>query len=53
VLAYTMPLWAIPIGLGLSREVLSSGKRAGVTIGFAGLVLFMNTRSASARWPRQ
>jgi drug/metabolite transporter (DMT)-like permease len=42
VLAYTMPLWAIPIGLGLSREVLSSGKLAGVTIGFAGLVLFMN-----------
>jgi len=42
VLAYTMPLWAIPIGLGLSREVLSSGRLAGVTIGFAGLVLFMN-----------
>src|SRR5216683_6117130 len=42
VLAYTMPLWAIPIGLVLSREVLSSGKLAGVTIGFAGLVLFMN-----------
>ena len=42
VLAYTMPLWAIPIGLGLSREVLSAGKLAGVTIGFAGLVLFMN-----------
>src|ERR1700730_3712643 len=42
VLAYTMPLWAIPIGLGLSRELLSFGKFAGVTIGFVGLVLFMN-----------
>ncbi len=42
VLAYTMPLWAMPIGLGLSREVLPFGKVAGVTIGFAGLVLFMN-----------
>ena len=26
VLAYTMPLWAIPLGLGLSREVLSASK---------------------------
>jgi len=52
VLAYTMPLWAIPIGLGLSREVLSSGKLAGVTIGFAGLVLFMNPALIDWRDPR-
>jgi drug/metabolite transporter (DMT)-like permease len=42
VLAYTMPLWAIPLGLVLSREVLSPSKLAGAGIGFAGLVLFMN-----------
>jgi drug/metabolite transporter (DMT)-like permease len=42
VLAYTMPLWAIPLGLGLSGEVLSPSKLAGATVGFAGLVLFMN-----------
>jgi drug/metabolite transporter (DMT)-like permease len=42
VLAYTMPLWAIPLGLGLSREVLSPSKLAGAAVGFAGLVLFMN-----------
>ena len=52
VLAYTMPLWAIPLGLGLSREVLSSGKLAGVTIGFAGLVLFMNPALIDWRDPR-
>jgi len=52
VLAYTMPLWAIPIGLGLSREVLPSGKLAGVTIGFAGLVLFMNPALIDWRDPR-
>jgi drug/metabolite transporter (DMT)-like permease len=42
VLAYTMPLWAIPLGLGLSRELPSPSKLAGVAVGFAGLVLFMN-----------
>jgi drug/metabolite transporter (DMT)-like permease len=42
VLAYTMPLWAIPLGLVLSQEVLSPSKLAGATVGFAGLVLFMN-----------
>jgi len=42
VLAYTMPLWAIPLGLVLSREVLSPSKLAGAAVGFAGLVVFMN-----------
>ena len=42
VLAYTMPLWAIPLGLGLSREVMSPSKLAGATVGFAGLIVFMN-----------
>jgi drug/metabolite transporter (DMT)-like permease len=42
VLAYTMPLWAIPLGLGLSREVMSPLKLAGATVGFAGLIVFMN-----------
>ena len=42
VLAFTMPLWAIPIGLFLWPEPLGSSQLAGVAIGFAGLVLFMN-----------
>jgi drug/metabolite transporter (DMT)-like permease len=42
VLAYTMPLWAIPLGLVWSREVPSPGKLVGAAIGFAGLIVFMN-----------
>jgi drug/metabolite transporter (DMT)-like permease len=42
VLAYTMPLWAIPIGLFLWREPVSRNQLLGALIGFAGLVLFMN-----------
>jgi drug/metabolite transporter (DMT)-like permease len=42
VLAYTMPLWAIPIGLWLWPETLGRGQLAGAAVGFAGLVLFMN-----------
>ena len=42
VLAYTMPLWAIPIGLFLWREPLGRNQLAGAAVGFAGLVLFMN-----------
>ncbi|HYZ40193.1 MAG TPA: DMT family transporter [Stellaceae bacterium] len=42
VLAYTMPLWAIPIGLFLWPEPLGRNQLAGAAIGFAGLVLFMN-----------
>jgi drug/metabolite transporter (DMT)-like permease len=42
VLAYTMPLWAIPIGLLLWPEPLGRAPLIGAAIGFAGLVLFMN-----------
>jgi drug/metabolite transporter (DMT)-like permease len=42
VLAYTMPLWAIPIGLFLWPEPLGRGPLIGAAIDFAGLVLFMN-----------
>lgn len=42
VLAYTMPLWAIPIGLLLGQERLGSGQLLGAALGFLGLVLFMN-----------
>jgi drug/metabolite transporter (DMT)-like permease len=42
VLAYTMPLWAIPIGLWLWPEALSRRQLAGAAVGFAGLVLFMS-----------
>jgi drug/metabolite transporter (DMT)-like permease len=44
VLAYTMSLWAIPIGLLLWPEPLGRNQFAGVAIGFAGLILFMNPR---------
>ena len=42
VLAYTMPLWAIPIGLFLWPEPLGRHQLTGAAVGFAGLVLFMN-----------
>jgi drug/metabolite transporter (DMT)-like permease len=42
VLAYTMPLWAIPIGLFLWPEPLAAAQIIGAAIGFAGLLLFMN-----------
>src|SRR5215831_11417117 len=53
VLAYTMPLWAMPLGLVLSREVPSPRKLTGAAIGFAGLVLFMNPALADWTDPRE
>ncbi len=56
VLAYTMPLWAIPIGLWLGQERLARGQLLGAALGFAGLVLFMNPSLVdwrSARGPRR
>ncbi|MGE5269229.1 MAG: DMT family transporter [Thiohalocapsa sp.] len=42
VLAYTMPLWAIPLELWLEPGRLSRRQLLGALIGFAGLLLFMN-----------
>jgi drug/metabolite transporter (DMT)-like permease len=42
VLAFTMPLWATPIGLFLWPEPLDRQQIIGAAIGFVGLVLFMN-----------
>jgi drug/metabolite transporter (DMT)-like permease len=42
VLAYTMPLWAIPIELWLEPRRLGRWQLAGAAVGFAGLVLFMD-----------
>jgi drug/metabolite transporter (DMT)-like permease len=42
VLGYTMPLWAIPIGLFLWPEPFGRRELVGAGIGFAGLLLFMN-----------
>ena len=42
VLAFTMPLWAIPIELWFRMERLGRFQIAGTAIGFAGLFLFMN-----------
>jgi drug/metabolite transporter (DMT)-like permease len=42
VLGYTMPLWAIPIGIFIWPESHGRAQLAGAAIGFAGLVLFMN-----------
>jgi len=53
VLAYTMPLWAIPITLGLTRELPSASKLAGAAVGFAGLVLFMNPALVDWAEPRE
>ena len=53
VLAYTMPLWAIPITLGLTRELPSARKLAGAAVGFAGLVVFMNPALVDWAEPRE
>jgi drug/metabolite transporter (DMT)-like permease len=42
VLAYTMPLWAIPLELWLEPQRLGRRHLLGAAIGFAGLMLFMN-----------
>lgn len=42
VLAYTMPLWAIPIERWLAADILRRGQAVGAAVGFAGLLLFMN-----------
>jgi drug/metabolite transporter (DMT)-like permease len=52
VLAYTMPLWAIPIGLFLWPEPHRRAQLVGTAIGFAGLVLFMNPGLVDWRDPR-
>jgi drug/metabolite transporter (DMT)-like permease len=51
VLAYTMPLWAIPIGLFLWPEPLRRSQLVGAAIGFAGLVVFMNPGLVDWRSP--
>jgi drug/metabolite transporter (DMT)-like permease len=52
VLAYTMPLWAIPIGLFLWPEPLGFRQLIGGATGFAGLVLFMNPKLVNWHDPR-
>jgi drug/metabolite transporter (DMT)-like permease len=52
VLAYTMPLWTIPIGLFIWPEPLGRAQLWGAAIGFAGLVLFMNPGLVDWRDPR-
>ncbi|HTV87833.1 MAG TPA: DMT family transporter [Stellaceae bacterium] len=42
VLAYTMPLWAIPIEMILEPQRLRASQLAGAAVGFAGLLLFLN-----------
>ncbi|HWD56824.1 MAG TPA: DMT family transporter [Stellaceae bacterium] len=42
VLAYTMPLWAIPIGIFIWPERHGRAQLIGAAVCFAGLVLFMN-----------
>jgi len=42
VLAYTMPLWAIPIGRFLWPAPIGRAQIIGAAIGFVGLMLFMN-----------
>jgi drug/metabolite transporter (DMT)-like permease len=53
VLAYTMPLWAIPLGLGMSREMPAPSKLAGAAIGFAGLIVFMDPALVDWTDPRE
>ena len=52
VLAYTMPLWAIPIELWLGADRLGRRQLAGAALGFGGLVLFMNPGLVDWRDPQ-
>jgi drug/metabolite transporter (DMT)-like permease len=52
VLAYTMPLWAIPIGLFIWPEPHRRAQLVGAAIGFVGLLLFMNPGLVDWRNPR-
>jgi len=52
VLAYTMPLWAIPIELWFGMERLRGLRLTGAAVGFAGLLLFMNPRLVDWDDPR-
>jgi len=52
VLAYTMPLWTIPIGHWLRPEPLSRGQLIGAALGFVGLLLFMNPALVDWTSPR-
>src|SRR4029078_7334509 len=52
VLAYTMPLWAIPIEIWLAPAILRRGHLVGTAVGFAGLLLFMNPALVDWRDPR-
>ncbi len=42
ILAYTMPLWAIPIELWFAADRPRRFQLVGAAVGFAGLLLFMN-----------
>ncbi|HEV2302369.1 MAG TPA: DMT family transporter [Stellaceae bacterium] len=53
VLAYTMPLWAFPLGVWLVRERLSRMKIFGAAVGISGLLLFMNPGLVDWRDPRE
>ena len=53
VLAYTMPLWAFPLGVWLVRERLSRMKIFGAAVGIGGLMLFMNPGLVDWRDPRE
>jgi drug/metabolite transporter (DMT)-like permease len=44
VLAYTMPLWAIPLGRLVAPEPMPWPKIIGAGVGFFGLVVFMSPR---------
>jgi drug/metabolite transporter (DMT)-like permease len=52
VLAYTMPLWAIPIELWLGTEGRRPLQLAGAAVGFAGILLFLNPGLVDWRDPR-
>ena len=41
ILAYTMPIWAVLIGLGLLHEPLSKLKIAGLVLGMCGMVVLL------------
>jgi drug/metabolite transporter (DMT)-like permease len=47
ILAYTMPVWAIPLSVWLLRERLTRARIAGLLLGMAGLVLLVGPQAAN------
>ncbi len=49
ILAYTMPLWSVPLSAWLLKERISARRIAGVALGMGGMLLLLSVELASVR----